>query len=359
MSEPDEKEEPEDEEHEEASREEATPARPSPKVIIIASLIVLILIIAAVYFIFFSGKELGSIAVGNIDKDSDKIEFPLYGTPSGMGDYTGEVTVEIYFDELDEPLYTNKVKINDGTGYEEVPYEEFVWDNGEYMIEAKGDGIVSSATFTINNVITAIQPEWTGVYPDSDTYDPEYFVDAKISYLFGERSYPSASYPQGYSFEGNILDPDGSSISLSSTLLSIEKRLEHNTKGTYTLSGTVTNTFCKSGSPYREVSVVSNKTYEHDAAPFSIAGDDVSIALSEGNAVVNFDGSGSWDDGTIANYEWDFGEEASSQTTIQPTIQHTYTSAGQYYVTLKVLDDSDQESLNGLASTMVVTVTDS
>jgi chitodextrinase len=358
MPEPEKSKEPEEKE-EDTAREGGPSKQPSPKVIIIASIIVLILIVGAIYFIFFYGKDLESLAVGNIDEDMDKIEFSIYATPSGFGEYSGDVTVEVYYEDQDDPLYTNKVKINDGTGFEEIPYEEFVWDNGEYLIKVKGEGKVSTSTLIINNVVTSIQVDWKEIYPDSDSDIAEYFVEVEISYLFGERNFPSAANPQGYSFQGNIEDPLGTDISLTSSLRSIEKVIEHTIKGTYTLSGSVTNTFCKDGSPYKTVSVVSNTTYAYDAAPFSDAGEDITITLSGGEALVSFDGSGSLDDGDIISYEWNFGDNSTAETTTQPTSQHTYTAAGKYFVTLKVIDDSEQESMNGLAATMVVTVTDS
>jgi len=52
---------------------------------------------------------------------------------------------------------------------------------------------------------------------------------------------------------------------------------------------------------------------------------------------VDFDGSASSDpDGTIASYDWDFGDGASS-TAVSPS--HTYGSAGDYTVTLTVTDN--------------------
>jgi hypothetical protein len=335
---------------------------PSPVIIIIAAIVVLILIIAGIYFLAFSGSELESVAVGNISMNSDQIEFPIYATPSGVGDYTGKVTVEVYFENDTVPLYTSSVKINDGTGYEEIPYEEFVWDNGEYFIMAKGDGKESSSSIIINNVITSIEVQWSGIDPHSDAASPEYYVESDISFFFGNRDRPSSTFPQGYSFSGAITDPDGGQEAITATLSSIQtaiqKRIEHTTKGTYEISGTLTNTFCKSTSPYATLDIQMNTTFAHDSNPFAIAGDDTTVALSAGEAVVNFDGSGSWDDGSITEYQWDFGDN-STVTSAGPTTSHTYTTPGDYYVTLAVVDDGDNTSMNGRVSTLRVTVTES
>jgi hypothetical protein len=210
----------------------------------------------------------------------------------------------------------------------------------------------------IYNVATSIDVSWTGIDPRSDADAPAYYVDAELSFVFGARDRPSPSFPQGYSFTGSIEDPDGGTETITSSLTTIQKRLDHVSKGTYTLTGTLTNQFCKEGSPYRTVSININGTFTHDSAPFSVAGDDISAPLSGGEAVVSFDGSDSWDDGSIVRYEWDFGDNSTLVTTTQPTIQHTYTTPGVYFVTLNVVDDAEKSSINGKAATLQVTITE-
>jgi len=54
---------------------------------------------------------------------------------------------------------------------------------------------------------------------------------------------------------------------------------------------------------------------------------------------ITFSGSSSYDsDGTIASYEWDFGDGATG-TGVSPT--HIYTTAGTYMISLTVTDDDD------------------
>ncbi len=56
------------------------------------------------------------------------------------------------------------------------------------------------------------------------------------------------------------------------------------------------------------------------------------------NFQVNFTGSGSYDpDGTIASYEWDFGD--GSPPAFGELVSHTYTSGGNFTVTLNVTDN--------------------
>jgi len=65
---------------------------------------------------------------------------------------------------------------------------------------------------------------------------------------------------------------------------------------------------------------------------------------------VNFDGSGSTDDGGITAYAWDFGDGSSAAGA---TASHTYTEVGVYRVVLTVTDDGTP----GLTATDTITVT--
>jgi parallel beta-helix repeat protein len=60
--------------------------------------------------------------------------------------------------------------------------------------------------------------------------------------------------------------------------------------------------------------------------------------------LVTFDASLSYDlDGAITLYEWAFGDEAEASTT-DPVVTHAYATAGEYIITLTVLDDADASS---------------
>jgi len=81
-----------------------------------------------------------------------------------------------------------------------------------------------------------------------------------------------------------------------------------------------------------------------------------SFTYSPENPVVNqtitFDASSSYDlDGSITNYEWDFGDGNITNTTHE-IIKHSYSEAGSYKVTLTVKDDKGAKN----STTKMITV---
>jgi chitodextrinase len=126
-------------------------------------------------------------------------------------------------------------------------------------------------------------------------------------------------------------------------------------KGTYTLDLEWTNLMCVSTSPYYKVGLTENDELDVDSPPYASAGDDQTVGLSGGSAEVSLDGSGSFDDGDITEYQWDFGDNTTAVTTT-PHTMHVYHAAGEYYVSLIVKDDSGQDSKGRWSDSTVVTV---
>ena len=62
----------------------------------------------------------------------------------------------------------------------------------------------------------------------------------------------------------------------------------------------------------------------------------VTPASGEEDTFFHFDANNSSDDGTIVKYRWDFGD---GQTSTGQTIDHLYSSAGDFVVTLELTDD--------------------
>lgn len=137
----------------------------------------------------------------------------------------------------------------------------------------------------------------------------------------------------------------GSGVSTSHT---------YNTAGTYTVILAVIDNESGIGSDTMTVNVAAEG---ENQAPVANAGNPVT---ADEDVEVTFDGSGSSDpDGTIASYEWDFGDD-NTGTGSSPS--HTYTKAGTYNVTLTVTDndgstdsDSTTATINSTAANIAPT----
>ncbi|WP_036943057.1 S-layer homology domain-containing protein [Pseudobacteroides cellulosolvens] len=88
------------------------------------------------------------------------------------------------------------------------------------------------------------------------------------------------------------------------------------------------------------------------------------ISSAEMDAVVEFDGTSSYDNVKIAKYEWDFGD---GKTMEGSTVKHQFSNVGTYSVVLKVTDTSGNQSLTsrlvtiikkGVAGTVEVSIID-
>ncbi|RLF69180.1 MAG: hypothetical protein DRN57_01540 [Thermoplasmata archaeon] len=344
-----------DEESEEAKRAH-------PILIVAVTLVVLILVGAIIYFLLGSG-DLNSVVVGNVEKGADGISFPIYTSVDGAGEYDGEIIIEIFYQDLEEPVYHGTASIKDDSGFHTVAYDDFVWGNGEYEIHARHGGIEDFIPMRIDSVADRITPSWSGQNMDLSRMTHDYHVEVRIGYMFGERSYPDPEDPQLYSFKGTLSGPDGNKVDIDShdypaNLLVLSRTINHTVKGTYMLVGSVTNVFCHPDSPFRTVQVVENSTFSFDAPPFAVLGDDLELTLEGGYATAELDASGSWDDSGIESYVWYISGDADDTiTTNNPTLEYQFTSTGTYYISLEVRDDSGNISeQNAEISTMTVHV---
>ena len=101
--------------------------------------------------------------------------------------------------------------------------------------------------------------------------------------------------------------------------------------GSFVAKLTVTDNLGATSSATTLVSTVGN------VSPSAVATASATLAIAP--AAITFDSSGSTDsDGTIAARKWNFGDGSPLDTTSNPS--HTYTSPGNYVVTLRVVDDT-------------------
>ena len=141
----------------------------------------------------------------------------------------------------------------------------------------------------------------------------------------------SGNNPKGAKFLWDFGDSTGSS----------SKNVKHTytEEGTYTVTLTVIDESSRIGVAKKEVDIL----YRNQApvasleATYGGVGQQVKV-----NSIAFFDGGASSDpDGDVLEFEWDFGDGGKS-TLLRPN--HEYTSTGNYTVTLKVTDPSNESS---------------
>lgn len=138
----------------------------------------------------------------------------------------------------------------------------------------------------------------------------------------------------GVTFDGSTsVDPDGSIASYvwdfgdGNTGSGVSPAHTYSGGGTYTVQLTVTDDKGEPGVVSQEITVVGAN--QAPIANFTATADGLALAL---------DASLSSDpDGTIASYDWDFGDGTTGTGEI---VTHTYDQAGSYDVKLTVTDDS-------------------
>jgi len=102
----------------------------------------------------------------------------------------------------------------------------------------------------------------------------------------------------------------------------------------YAAGGTYTVTLVVNDGKVDSAPDVTTATIaEINDPPVADAGPDQSALVNE---TVTFDGSASYDDGSITSYDWDFGDETTGSG---ETTTHAYATVGTYTVTLTVTDD--------------------
>jgi serine protease len=163
--------------------------------------------------------------------------------------------------------------------------------------------------------------------PDQTVSDTD-STGAEMVTLDGSASYDSDGTISSYNWtEG-------------ATLLGVGKIISHNfAVGTHTVTLTVTDDKGASASDECIITVVANQV------PVANAGPDRAAYVGD---TVTFNGSGSSDpDGYIVSYSWNFGDGTSGGGV---TATHVYSSAGNYTVTLTVMDNG---SLTGQDTAIV------
>jgi len=120
---------------------------------------------------------------------------------------------------------------------------------------------------------------------------------------------------------------------------------KYDTPGTYNVTLTVTDDAGNKGTATQSVTVGTS----------SPGGLTAAFTFSPGSplagSAVNFNASTSTSADPIATYQWDFGDGATTTKSV-PTVSHTFTSAGDYVVTLTIIDTKSRKAI----TTQTVTI---
>jgi hypothetical protein len=342
---------------------------PNP-IIIIAVAVVVILVLAIIFMAVFNKAEINQILLGNIkemDYDGDVYPETLFipiivSSDSIIGSLEGKATVTVNMEGNESILYEKTVKINEETESIEIIKSDFVISNGVYDINIKSGDHSDTKTFVVGDVVEKLLVSWKDNRSESASWNDMHEVTMTLSLKdadggdllgFAHNGYPPIR------FTGTLTDPGGIERGIQfekliGTTTTYRKVVDHHTRGTYTMTGTLENMICSPSSPYRSVEIDRDQQeYYVDARPAANAGGDQVADLENGRAEVIFDGSLSWDDGEIVQYIWDFGD-GTNATFSTPVASHVYTEAGDYIVELVVVDDSGQRSIPLLESVIVV-----
>ncbi len=149
----------------------------------------------------------------------------------------------------------------------------------------------------------------------------------------------SGVYPLDVSFDASAsADSDGTIVSYAWDFGDMTNGSGATTTHTYTAKGTYTVTLTVTDGD--SLSATATATITITSAP-PMAAFTADPLTGRAPLDVSFDASTSTDDGSIASYEWNFGDETNGTGV---TATHTYATEGTYTVTLTVTDDDSYTS---------------
>ena len=134
-------------------------------------------------------------------------------------------------------------------------------------------------------------------------------------------------------------DPDGDTLTYSWDFGDGSNGSGVNPTHVYTAGGTYTVSLVVNDGKVNSIPSTTTATIaEVNDPPVADAGPDQYALVGE---TVTFDGSASYDDGSITSYDWTFGDGTTGSG---ETSTHAYSSAGTFTVTLRVTDNSSDQA---------------
>jgi PKD repeat protein len=218
----------------------------------------------------------------------------------------------------------------------------YTWDFGD--ASAAGTGVTPSHTYAAGGTYTVTLTVGDGTYSKSITHTVSVHGAPAAAFSVGP-SHPTAG--SATSFNGSASSESGGTIASYSWTFGdgargsgVSPSHVYSTAGSYSVSLTVTDSFGGTASTSRTV-VVSGVPHAR-------------LTVQTAHPVVGgataFSGASSTDTGsTITSYKWSFGDGSSGSGA---SVNHKYTKAGKFNVTLTITDASGAGSVVGTTVTV-------
>jgi len=328
------------------------PKKRSKKPLLIASIIILIIVVGLIIAIWLP-RPISDITL-IVDESEDGTQLRLNGIASSESatEVSGTATITITY-EGTEVYKNSNWKFDRNSENIEIPFNEFVMGNGDYLVKVELQGKTDEVTYEVDFVIEDATISAFNPIIDIVTYQPEFTYRVALD---TDTSSNDDQLPKSADIKINEIEHEngvdevpsgiGSWEDITGDLL-YQVELDYEESGNYTTSITVRNNHVKSTSEYYEIDV--DGEFMINAAPIAkIETDDDDGEVSPGTTV-HFDGRPTIDDGdNIVEYEWYFEDSRTYQYGAE--VDHTFwnpntTSGaeGWWSVKLKVTDNGHGE----------------
>jgi PKD repeat protein len=214
---------------------------------------------------------------------------------------------------------------------------DYRWDFGDGTTHDAGTSATASHTYASPGTYNATLIVTNNKNPgQSDSITHVIMVDAPQASFTVSPTLPAPGSQVSFNGSGSS-DPEGTISSYSwtfgdgATSTSENPTHTYSTRATYQVALTVTNNLGQTNTDTQSVTVDNPPTAAFTPSP---------TPTTPGTSV-SFDGSASTPGagGTIDDYSWNFGDGTTDDSGTTATDSHTYSTPGEYTVTLTVTDD--------------------
>jgi hypothetical protein len=324
------------------------------KILLTIVVVILVIIAAFAIYIFIPKAPTGITLHATESEDGHSLRLSASIASESATESSGEAKISISY-EGEEVYNNNAWEINSNYDTIEIPYNEFVVENGFYDIDVEFQGVSDSATFEVKFVIEDASITTYNTKINDVTYQPEFTLRATFEF-------DVIALPKDADVKvAEVLHEDGihevtSGIDEWESVDGqgqYEDVIEYEESGNYTVTLEIRNNDVKSSSEYYDFEVEGPIML--NAIPIA------KIVTEEGDGnenhqvrrgtTVHFDGTFSIDDSddnhNIVIWDWFF--EDTNQHEYDPEVDHTFNTLNpdperdSWMVTLTITDDGHGE----------------